>query len=65
MHLINGVSLHQTTDTPPLMPDILTLSRLGKTYASGHVALKNVDLTIRRGEIFALLGPNGDRKSVG
>jgi ABC-2 type transport system ATP-binding protein len=30
-----------------------------KTYASGLTALKSVDLDIARGEIFALLGPNG------
>jgi ABC-type multidrug transport system ATPase subunit len=36
----------------------------GKTYASGFQALKNVDLDIRRGEIFALLGPNGAGKTT-
>jgi ABC-2 type transport system ATP-binding protein len=33
-------------------------------YASGFQALKNVDLEIRRGEIFALLGPNGAGKTT-
>ncbi len=37
---------------------------LSKTYASGFHALKNVDLEIRRGEIFALLGPNGAGKTT-
>src|SRR5262249_9136108 len=37
---------------------------LSKTYASGFRALKNVDLEIRRGEIFALLGPNGAGKTT-
>ena len=40
---------------------ILSIRRLEKRYASGLQALKGVDLEIRRGEIFALLGPNGDR----
>ena len=31
------------------MPDIVSISKLSKTYASGFSALKNVDLTIRRG----------------
>ena len=31
---------------------------------SGFAALKNVDLEIRRGEIFALLGPNGAGKTT-
>jgi ABC-2 type transport system ATP-binding protein len=44
--------------------DILTVSKLSKIYASGFHALKDVDLSIRRGEIFALLGPNGAGKTT-
>jgi ABC-2 type transport system ATP-binding protein len=43
---------------------IVSVSRLGKTYASGFQALKNINLDIRRGEIFALLGPNGAGKTT-
>jgi ABC-2 type transport system ATP-binding protein len=43
---------------------VLTVTGLSKTYASGFHALKNVDLEIRRGEIFALLGPNGAGKTT-
>jgi ABC-2 type transport system ATP-binding protein len=43
---------------------ILSISGLSKTYATGFSALKNVDLQIRRGEIFALLGPNGAGKTT-
>ncbi len=43
---------------------VLTVSGLSKTYASGFNALKNVNLEIRRGEIFALLGPNGAGKTT-
>jgi ABC-2 type transport system ATP-binding protein len=43
---------------------IITIAGLSKTYASGFQALKNVDLEIRRGEIFALLGPNGAGKTT-
>jgi ABC-2 type transport system ATP-binding protein len=43
---------------------VLTVSGLSKTYASGFHALKNIDLQIRRGEIFALLGPNGAGKTT-
>jgi ABC-2 type transport system ATP-binding protein len=46
------------------MQSIISVSGLSKTYASGFQALKNIDLTIRRGEIFALLGPNGAGKTT-
>ena len=42
----------------------VSIRDVSKTYASGHVALKHVDLDIRRGEIFALLGPNGAGKTT-
>src|SRR4051794_40293203 len=43
---------------------ILSVVGLSKRYTSGFQALKNVDLEIRRGEIFALLGPNGAGKTT-
>jgi len=46
------------------MQDILLVADISKTYASGFNALKNVNLAIRRGEIFALLGPNGAGKTT-
>ena len=42
---------------------IVRVRGVSKIYASGFQALKNVDLDIRRGEIFALLGPNGAGKT--
>ena len=45
------------------MRPIVSVSNLAKTYASGFRALKKI-LDIRRGEIFALLGPNGARKTT-
>jgi ABC-2 type transport system ATP-binding protein len=46
------------------MPPIISVSNLSKTYATGLRALIDVDLSIRRGEIFALLGPNGAGKTT-
>ena len=40
------------------MTATISVSNLSKTYASGFTALRNVNLEIRRGEIFALLGPS-------
>ena len=45
-------------------PSAVLISNLSKTYASGFEALKNINLDIRRGEIFALLGPNGAGKTT-
>ncbi|MGH7080922.1 MAG: ABC transporter ATP-binding protein [Acetobacteraceae bacterium] len=46
------------------MDGIIEISGVSKTYASGFVALREIDLSIRRGEIFALLGPNGAGKTT-
>jgi ABC-2 type transport system ATP-binding protein len=46
------------------MQPILTITGLSKTYASGFTALKNINLEVRRGEVFALLGPNGAGKTT-
>jgi ABC-2 type transport system ATP-binding protein len=46
------------------MPPIISISHLSKTYAGGHIALRDISLDIRRGEIFALLGPNGAGKTT-
>jgi ABC-2 type transport system ATP-binding protein len=46
------------------MQPIISVNKLSKTYASGFLALKNIDLEIERGEIFALLGPNGAGKTT-
>jgi len=46
------------------MRPAISISNLNKTYAGGFQALIDVDLEIRRGEIFGLLGPNGAGKTT-
>ena len=47
-----------------LMPAVIRVEHLFKTYASGFSALKDINLEVNRGEIFALLGPNGAGKTT-
>ena len=46
------------------MPNLISVTDLSKTYATGFKALKNINLGIRDGEILALLGPNGAGKTT-
>ena len=46
------------------MPPALSIANLTKTYPTGLQALKNINLEIRKSEIFALLGPNGAGKTT-
>src|SRR6202012_695163 len=48
----------------PAMAAIISVSHLSKTYGSGFQALKDINLEIEQGEIFALLGPNGAGKTT-
>ena len=42
----------------------IEIEQLSKTYANGVEALKGIDLTVKSGDFFALLGANGAGKST-
>ena len=47
-----------------LLPAIVSLRGVGKTFERGTIALDGLDLDIREGEFVALLGPSGCGKST-
>ncbi len=59
MHIPPSVTANADSAAP-----IISVRGVNKTYAGGFQALKNINLDIRRGEIFALLGPNGAGKTT-
>lgn len=46
------------------MNSIIEVRNVSKTYSDGFEALKDINLSINSGEIFALLGPNGAGKTT-
>lgn len=46
------------------MSSIISVQKLNKIYEGGFQALKDINLDIKAGEIFALLGPNGAGKTT-
>ena len=44
--------------------DQITINNLSKVFDNGFEALKNINLNIKKGEIFAMLGPNGAGKTT-
>ncbi len=46
------------------MENIITIKHLNFTYHDGHQALKEINLKIKKGEIFGIIGPTGAGKST-
>ena len=42
----------------------IVIKNLSKVYENGFTALKDINLNIKKGEIFAMLGPNGAGKTT-
>ncbi len=59
-----AAAMSQEGVDPVVAPAVIEIRGLEKTYGNGFQALKQVDLDIRKGEIFALLGPNGAGKTT-
>tara|TARA_Y100000768_G_C23878303_1_gene633930 strand:- start:54 stop:989 length:936 start_codon:yes stop_codon:yes gene_type:complete len=47
-----------------MLENQIIIKNLSKEYDNGFKALKNIDLNIKKGEIFAMLGPNGAGKTT-
>jgi ABC-2 type transport system ATP-binding protein len=55
-------SIHHQQDKP--VPPDISVKHLNKVFPDGFRALKDINLDIEPGEIFALLGPNGAGKTT-
>ena len=48
---------------PPSSEDVITVTKMNKWYGNFHV-LKDIDLSVRKGERIVICGPSGSGKST-
>lgn len=58
------IELSEPAPAPAAAGPVIELSRVTKTYPGGVTALLDVDLTVRAGELIAIVGPSGSGKST-
>jgi len=66
VHLLSDQPLGQLVlaEPPAVGPPVLEMRALSYVYPQGSVALNGVDLTVRGGEMVAILGRNGSGKTT-
>ena len=64
MSPVSGKSWNGCTDRRKFKTQTVVLENLSKTFSGGKKAVKDVSLSLEKGEVFGFLGPNGAGKTT-